>query len=310
MKICIVGPGAIGLLLYFHLCKKVKDLIILDKDAKRAASLKEKGISVLKESRTFTTAVNITAEPADLKDIDLFIVCVKSYDTLSAAKAIKPLCQKNAFILSLQNGLGNLEVLSEVLGEEKILAAVTHKASTLIDEGVIRFAADGQTMIGMKGKKLPAVVREIRTLFNSCAIAAKLVKDLNSVIWSKLIINSAINPLSAILRLKNGDLLKTGESRLLLQMASAEAERIAKRKRIKLLYDDTQTKVEAVCRATADNVSSMLQDVLRQRKTEIDALNGSICRMGQNLKIPTPVNFMLCELIKTIEATYPHSQSK
>ncbi|MBN2120846.1 MAG: 2-dehydropantoate 2-reductase [Candidatus Omnitrophica bacterium] len=304
MTICIVGPGAIGSLFYFFLSKKIKDLQLLDKDKERASCLKAKGLTILKENKSYKIPLNITAQASEITKVDLFIISVKSYDTLSAAKLIKPLCGKDTFVLSLQNGLGNLEVLSEVLGEEKVLGAVTHNASTLIEDGIIRYAASGQTIIGKKGNKLPAVLRQIRTLFNSCGISTNLSKDLDSVIWSKLVINIAINPLTAVLRVKNGDLLKTEEARTLLQMASSEAERIARKKRIKLLYDDTQTKVEAVCRATSNNVSSMLQDTLKRNKTEIDFLNGAICRLGQNLKIATPVNFMLYQLVKTIEQSY------
>jgi len=305
MNISIVGPGAIGCLFYSLLSRKIKSLTLLDKDKKRASFLREKGLTILKDSKSCKISANITSNPVDLKEVDLFIVCVKSYDTPQVAKIIKPLCNKNTFVLSLQNGLGNLEILSEILGEERVLGAVTHKAATLIENGIVRYVADGQTIIGKKGRRLPSILKEVRSIFNSCAITTNISKDLDSVIWSKLSINIAINPLTAILRVKNGDLLKFNEARILMQMASSEAERVAKRKRIKLLYDDTQTKVEAVCRATSDNISSMLQDVLRNRKTEIDFLNGSICRLAQSFKIPTPVNFILYQLVKSIEQSYP-----
>ena len=310
MNIVIVGPGAIGLLFYFLISKKVKTITLLDKNQERAVLLKEKGLTVLKDSKTYKIPLNITSNPGDLKEIDLFIICVKSYDTPQVAKSIKPLCNKDSYVLSLQNGLGNREVLSEILGEEKILGAITHKASTLIGDGSIRYVADGQTTIGRNPGKPAPKLREIRTIFNSCGISTSISKDFDSIIWSKLIINIAINPLTAILRLKNGDLLKFDETRLLMQMASSEAERIAKRKRIRLVYNDTQTKVEAVCRATSDNISSMLQDVLRNKKTEIDFLNGAICRLAQTLKIPAPVNFLLYQLIKTIEQSYSQSVGK
>lgn len=301
MNIVIVGAGAIGSLFYYHLIKKVKNLSFFDADEKRASILKKNGLTVEKDSKTYKISVNVISCKDALKDTDLFLICVKSYDTVTVAKSIKSLCRKNTFILSAQNGLGNLENLSEILGEQRVLGAVTQKASTLIDYGHIRYAADGPTQIGKKGKKLPPILREIRSLFNASSISCSISKDLDSVIWSKLIINIAINPLTAILQVKNGDLLKFNESRLLMQMASSEAERIAKRKRIKLLYGDTQTKIEAVCRATSGNISSMLQDILRNKPTEIDFLNGAICRLGQNLKIPTPVNFMLYQLVKTLQ---------
>jgi len=307
MNITIVGPGAIGSLFYYLLSKKVKALTLLDKDPKRAASLRKKGLTVLKDSKTFRIPLNITSDPAKLKDTGLFIVCVKSYDTLKAAEFIKPACKEKSFVLSVQNGLGNLEMLSEILGEKKILGAVTHKASTLLNPGIIKYTADGQTVLGKKGKKVPAVLREVRSLFNSAKIPTSISKDLDSVIWSKLVINSAINPLTAVLRVKNGGLLKSNQARLLMQMAGSEVERVAKRKRVKLLYDDIQTKLEAVCRVTSENISSMFQDVLTHKKTEIDALNGAVYRLGQSLKIPTPINFLLYNLVKSLEESYPQA---
>ncbi len=307
MNIGVVGAGAIGSLFYFFLSKKVKNLILLDKEKKRASLLKEKGLIVFKNSKSYKVSLNITAEPQDLKDVDLFLICVKSYDTLEVARIIKSIPNRNKeyFVLSLQNGLGNLEILSEILGEEKVLGGVTNMGSTLIDVGVIRLAGEGKTIIGKRGKRLPSILKEIRSIFNACDISTSLTRDLEAALWSKLLINVAINPLTAVLRVRNGWLLKNPHSYLLMQMILNEAERVAKKKRIKLLYDDVQAKVEAVCRATSENVSSMLQDVLRGKRTEIDYLNGAIYRLGESLKVPTPLNFIFFKLVKSIEENYP-----
>ncbi|MDP3804499.1 MAG: ketopantoate reductase C-terminal domain-containing protein, partial [Candidatus Omnitrophota bacterium] len=126
----------------------------------------------------------------------------------------------------------------------------------------------------------------------------------DSVIWSKLIINVGINALTAITRLNNGRLIEYEESRSLLRSAVQEATKIVKRKRIKLAYDDPIQKVESVCKGTAQNVSSMLQDVLNKRRTEIEFINGAIIRQGKALGIPTPVNEVLANLVRTIETSY------
>ncbi|MDD5423124.1 MAG: ketopantoate reductase C-terminal domain-containing protein, partial [Candidatus Omnitrophica bacterium] len=113
-----------------------------------------------------------------------------------------------------------------------------------------------------------------------------------------------INALTGILRIPNGRLLEYEESRELLRSSVQEAVKIVKRKRVKLAYDDPIQKVESVCKATAFNVSSMLQDVLNRKRTEIDFINGAIVRQGKALGIPTPVNDVLTNIIKTLEKSY------
>jgi len=119
-----------------------------------------------------------------------------------------------------------------------------------------------------------------------------------------LIINVGINALTAITRLNNGKLIEFEGTRRILREVVTEAVRVAKRKRIKLIYDDPLAKVEAVCEATAVNVSSMLQDILRKQRTEIDFINGVIVRHAQEYDIPVPVNSILVDLVKTIESSY------
>lgn len=129
-------------------------------------------------------------------------------------------------------------------------------------------------------------------------------RDIKSLAWSKLIINVGINALTAITRLPNGKLIEFEGTKRILRDAVTEATRIAKRKRIKLIYDDPLAKVEAVCESTAANISSMLQDVLRKKHTEIDFINGVIVRLGQELGIAVPINKLLVDLVKTIESSY------
>ena len=129
---------------------------------------------------------------------------------------------------------------------------------------------------------------------------------IKSLLWSKLIINVGINALSAITRLPNGKLIEYEGTKRILREAVTEATRIAKRKRIKLIFDDPLAKVEAVCEGTSANLSSMLQDVLRKKRTEIDFINGVIVRLGQELGIEVPTNKLLVDLIKTIESSYAY----
>ena len=310
MKIVIVGPGAIGLLLFSLLLRSKEEMWLLDKDEERAHRLKKNGIKVEGVSSLKAQNPKVTSDPKEVCDAVLWIICVKSYDTKNVIKRISDFVSSQALVLSLQNGVGNVELLSEAFGSQRVLAGVTNMGATLLDEGVVRHAGEGETVLGRLDGTMGAELRGIRELFQKSKIPLRLSKDPVGVLWSKLIINVGVNALSAITRLKNGRLIQFEGTRRILRDAITEAVKVAKRKRIKLIYDDMLAKAESVCEATADNISSMLADVLNRKKTEIDFLNGAIVRQGESLGIKTPVNELLVDLVKTIEAGYSHEVSK
>lgn len=304
MKIVIVGPGAMGCLLAAFLSKAKQEVWFLDKNKGRAEYISKNGIKVEGISGSWKAQVFATDDISEIKSADIVIICTKSYDTKEAIKSVTGIIKEGALVLTLQNGVGNVEILTEAVGEEKVVAGVSNLGATLLGDGQVRHAGKGETVIGMRCGKIPVVMRDIREAFNKAGLEMRISKDIDSLIWSKLIINVGINALTAITRLNNGRLIEFEGTREILKNAVTEAVKVIKRKRIKLIYDDPLSKVESVCEATATNVSSMLQDVLRQKRTEIDFINGVIVRQGKSLGIQTPVNEILVYLVKTIEASY------
>jgi len=304
MKIVVVGPGAMGCLFAAFLSKVEKEVWILDKDKERAERINKQGIIIEGVSGNWQANVRVTCNLDEIKTADLIIIAVKSYDTHQASLSIKPIVSEETTVLTLQNGLGNIETIGEVLGQERVVAGVTNQGAYVIKEGHIRHAGKGETIIGRIDGRMSLELRRIRDIFNQAGILTKISKDIKGLLWSKLIINVGINALTAITRLNNGRLIEFEGTRRILREAVTEAIRIAKRKRIKLIYDDPLAKVEAVCEATKENISSMLQDVLKNKRTEICSINGVIVRLGQELGIPVPVNSVLLDLVKTIEASY------
>jgi 2-dehydropantoate 2-reductase len=304
MKITVIGPGAIGCLLSAFLSKAEEEVWLLDKDRQRANIIKEQGIKIEGVSGDWQAKVSAASSADEIGRCDLIIIAVKSYDTKEALKNIKPLLGDTSLVLTLQNGLGNVEIISEVASQERTLGGVTNLGATLLGSGHIRHAGRGETVIGRMDGKIPVQLREIREVFNRSGLETRISKDIKSLLWSKLIINVGINALTAITRLNNGRLIEFEYTRKILEGAVNEAVKIAKKKRIKLIYDDPLSKVEAVCEATSQNVSSMLQDALKHRRTEIDFINGVIVRQAQGLGIAAPVNTVLTNLVKTIESSY------
>jgi 2-dehydropantoate 2-reductase len=287
---------------FYNTCGKPEDkLWLLEKDQDRARKLSEQGIAIEGISGSWQSRVKITVNPEEIGRADLLIICVKSYHTRDAITQAKILVDERTQVLTLQNGIGNIEIISEVVGQDKVIGGVTSHGATLLGPGHIRHAGKGETIIGRIDGKIPAELRSIREIFNKAGLETRISRDIKGLLWSKLIINVGINALTAITRLNNGRLLEFETTRRIMRDAVTEAIRVAKRKRIKLLYDDPLARVEAVCEATRDNISSMLQDIRKNKRTEIDFINGVIVRQAQELGIPVPVNSVLVDLVKTLE---------
>jgi len=304
LKIVIVGPGAIGLLLYALLQRTKEDIWLLDKDRERAKRLKKDGARIEGLVALSLSDVRITSDPSELKDAGLWLVCVKSYDTRAAVNSFAAHVRKEASICSLQNGLGNLEVLEERFGEGRVLAGITQMGATRVAENAVRFCGEGETVFGRLDQTLSVGLKDLRELFVRAKLPVKISRDVTGVLWSKLVVNAGINALTAVLAVPNGVLLAHDGARQLMKAAVQEAFKVARRKRIKLLFDDPVAKAESVCEATSENRSSMLMDVLAQKKTEADAINGAIVRYGESLNVKTPVNAMLFDMVKAIESNY------
>jgi len=304
MKITVIGPGALGTLLATNLARAKNDVCLFDNSAERAKKLSAGHPRTEGAGGNHKTRVNVTADLKDIGGSEAIFICVKSYDTENVIKGIKDFLKDDVYVISLQDGIGNLQLISEYVGSDKMIGGVTSNQATLSENGCVRNVSKGDTVIGQDNGKVLGGIREISSVLTKASFPTKITKDINSITWSKLIIDVGINALSAITRLKNGMLVKNEFTREIMRRAVSEAVKVAKRKRIKLIYDDPIQKVESTCRATADNLSPMLQDVLDHKQTEIDYINGAIIRQGKSLNIKTPTNEMLTELVKTIEANY------
>ena len=300
MKIAILGAGAIGSLFGALLWESGEDVVLIGRkrhvDAIKSRGLKVSGISG--ERIVKPKAVTTTQE---IGKVDLIIISVKSYDTEQAAKDALNMIHHNTVVLTIQNGLGNIEKLCEIIGEKHVIGGVTMQGSTLVKPGEIYHAGKGPTIIGELNREITSRIKRIAETFNKAKIETQITQNIWGVLWDKLIINVGINALTAITRMKNGELLKIPETRNIMIEAVKEAVNVAKALNIKLEIKNHVRKVIEVAEATANNKSSMLQDIERRKKTEIDYINGAIVKLGKKLGIKTPVNKTLTALVKAIE---------
>ena len=302
MEILIVGPGAMGCLFAARLFNAGYKVTLLDHNEKRADEINRHGIDIQGVSGSYNARVPVITKLSGI-NADIVLICVKSGNTIDAAKSIKTAVKRNTLIATLQNGIGNVEILKEFFGNDKIIGGITSEGATSLAHGKIRHAGSGSTVLGPR-EKPGASIDKLVEAFNRAGFSASSADNVNDLIWGKLIINVGINALTAITGLKNGQLPGFKGTFEIMKDAVNEAIAVSKAKNISLPYDDPLKKVLEVCSNTSGNIASMLQDVLNKRNTEIAFINGAICREGEIAGIPTPVNLTLTRLVETIESSY------
>jgi 2-dehydropantoate 2-reductase len=197
--------------------------------------------------------------------------------------------------VTLQNGLGNRETLARDLGVARVALGATTTGATLLGPGLVR--AGGEGVISIERHQSAGPVEEA---LKSANFNVHMVDDAQSLIWGKLVINTAINPLTALLRIPNGELLERPEARKVMSALARETAEVANAERVHLPFNNPVDAVEAVARKTATNHSSMFQDVRRGAPTEIDAICGEVVRAGKRHNVNTPANWACWHLVKAM----------
>jgi 2-dehydropantoate 2-reductase len=303
LKIAIIGAGAMGSL-FGSMLSKVSHVLLIEINHDHVEAIQKNGLIVenMEGSRNIFKLL-ITNRPEELSyKVELAIIFTKSCSTRDAAKTARAILDPQGIALTLQNGIGNLEVIQDILGPENAVPGVTSHGGTYLGPGHVRHAGIGPTYIAnMSSKK--SLINKMVNIFNVAGIDTFLSDNMNSLIWGKLIVNVGINALTAICRVPNGVIGKTSECFDIMKEAVSEAATVADALGVMLPYDDPVAQVKKVCEATATNQASMLQDILRGGHTEIEAINGAIVKKADTLGIPTPMNRFLFRIIKAIEAT-------
>lgn len=301
MKIAIIGPGALGCLLAARLFMADEEVCLVDYRPERARNLRARGIAFTDLDGARTVLPLPVALPGELEPAELTIMTVKAHQTAAAAGDLPALLAGGGIALTLQNGLGNLERMAALVGPARLLAGVTFLGATRAGEGEVIYAGQGATLIGAPaGSRVAAAEMEkVVRAFCRAGLACQVRDDIEAALWEKLVVNVGINPLTALLRVRNGALPDIPEAWELAVASAQEAATVAAVSGLPLGLDP-ETRLREVCTATAANRSSMLQDILAGRATEIDALNAQVSARGAALGVATPVNDCLTRLIRAL----------
>ena len=288
-RILVLGAGAMGSIYGAFLSRKNDVTLIGDKT--HVESINSSGLRITGDANE-TIQVKAETEIHDIPRKALIILTTKAYDSEKAINGIRKLIKKDTIVLILQNGLGNEEVVKHVLGEVKVLRGVTKMAAEFFKPGEIKFWT-GETVVEPSDAST-----EIAKILNDCGLRTRISDNIDREIWTKLVVNCVVNPLTAIFRVRNceiwGDSLKNVRQGVVSEcLRVAEAEGIALNRNIAERMDNQVLSYA--------NFSSMYQDIIKGKKTEIDFLNGRIVELGKKHHVPTPFNETLVSFIKFSE---------
>jgi 2-dehydropantoate 2-reductase len=292
MRILIAGAGALGGLYGALLARAGNDVTVLARgaalDALRANGLK------LESSKygTFTAPVNVISDPADAGEIDLIFLAVKAYDLESTARQIAPLVHDGVTVVAVQNGIEHPRTLAALLGDSAVLPGVVIVSATVHTPGTItHVGGPGLIQLGDTGTPNPERLERIAAVFRATGVPVETYPDLWPKLWTKFGIISAMSGISALTRLTLAQIFAVPETRSLYRDCIAEVVAVAEARGVELphaLPEHAIAMVESQ-RPMAER-GSMAYDLLAGRRLEIETLNGSVVRLGEQLGVPTPIN--------------------
>lgn len=286
MRIIICGTGAMACLFGARLAT-VADVTLVGTWPEGIAAINERGVVLEAGGKAVALRTKAARIDDPLEPADLVLVLVKSWQTERIAMRLPSLMKSNGAVLTLQNGIGNLETLGD-----SAYQGVTMQGATMLGPGRIRLGGLGVTYLAA-----PDWVVEP---FQQARFDVKQADDfqVKGLVWGKLSVNCGINALTAILRVPNGELLKRPDAMLMMDRAAVECAMVAWSQGILLPFGDPITEVRKVALATATNYSSMLQDLMRGAPTEIEAINGAVVRAAKQLGILASANEMLWRIVR------------
>lgn len=314
MRVLVMGAGAVGSVVGGFLAKAGHDVTLVGREPHMSA-IAANGLlitGIWGTHHVFSlktlTVPPLLSDTSDLSDFpDLILITAKSYDTRCAVAAIRRLVGPHTLVCSYQNGLGNAETIAEAVGWERTVGARAIFGVWLPEPGQAEVTVIANpTALGVYRPEAPTQrVREIVAAMDIAGLPTVYTDEIGSVLWAKVAYNCALNPLSALLDVPYGELLATDHTREIMREVVTELYVVGNAMAVRLKPDTAEAYLrhlfEDLIPPTAAHYASMREDFRKKRRTEIDALNGAICRYAAELRIPCPTNTILTRLIRARE---------
>ena len=293
LTVAVMGAGAVGCFFGGMLARAGHDVVLIGRPA-HVDAIRERGLRM--DTRMFDEQVRLRAdtEPSAARGADVVLFCVKSTDTVTAAKELEPFLGPDTLLMSMQNGVDNAERLRQVL-KQPVSAAVVYVATEMAGPGHVKHHGRGELVI-----EPAAGAERIAQAFVASGVAVEISDNVRGALWSKLLINCAYNALSALSDQPYGELVKGEGVWTVMDQLLDEGHAVAEADGVTLI-GDVREAVRKIAVTMPGQFSSTAQDLRRGKPTEIDHLNGFLVRRGEALGVPVPANRVLHTLVRLAE---------
>jgi 2-dehydropantoate 2-reductase len=294
MRIAVMGTGGIGGYFGARLVRAGETVGFVGRGAHLRA-IERDGLAVRSIAGDFVVRAPASDDPRRIADlvgpVDLVLFCVKSYDTEAAAEALRPLLRPDTAVLTLQNGVVNVDTLAARLGAERVLGGLVYGFAVIEAPGVIRHTQGGRIVLGeLDGRPTPRV-RAFVEAGGRAGFPVEAAADIMRALWEKYLMIGALSGTTAMTRRPIGDIRACAESRRLYRMILDELAALAKAEGVTLAADAAERSQAAADALNADSYSSLYHDLVQGRRLELEALQGHAVRLGIRHDIPTPALF-------------------
>ncbi|MDQ0269788.1 ketopantoate reductase family protein [Cytobacillus purgationiresistens] len=302
MKIGVAGAGAVGSFFGGLLAKKGNEVTFLAR-GQHLKVMQEQFLTILKGEEKLLVKGTFTDHMPDLADADVVLFCVKSTDTIEMAKQLGSILKKDAIILTMQNGVDNEEVLSNLFGENRMLSAATYVQAALEKPGIVKQSGSFHLMIGELSSEGKDICEEVVQLFNAAGVDARYAPHILETKWSKLLWNATFNPLSAISGARIGEILDHVHLRRTAEMVCKEAIDVAIAKGLNIDSEKMMLTIFDRAEFARTHQTSMLQDRIKGKKMEVESMCGFIVKQAGAMSIHTPTLDAVYSVLKFIDDT-------
>jgi 2-dehydropantoate 2-reductase len=297
MHIAVVGAGNMGCLYGANLARAGEQVTLIDVWQEHVQAMQEQGLTMQGLHGEFVAEVAATTDPNTVSEVDLVVICVNGYNTGAAAEAAQVMLAPDGCVLTLQNGLGNIEILTEVLGDDRVVGGLTFHSADLQAPGQVRHTNKGPTYLGELDRRQTERLETIRAMMQRAGMQPQVEADIVATMWGKFVLNCSINPLCAIADLRPGHIREVEAFDEFQTKIVEEVLALIAAKGIEL-PDPTPLQSIKTYSAKKFHRVSMQQHLLRGRPTEIDSLNGYVVRESQRLGLSAPYNDALTRIVK------------
>ena len=306
MKIGVVGAGAMGSLFGARLVEAgIGDVVLLDINRPHIEAIRERGLSFEDGTETRTVRIRATTDPEEAGRVDFIILFCKHPDTRKAINDARPMLTDETVVWTPQNGIGNVEIIAEVVPETRIAKGLTSSTSIQSGPGSIRtnFQGETETFIWPVAGGENARVCEAAALLTRAGLPTYLAGDIDYRIWRKLCVNATLTALTAAINTAIGPVGESEYGQWLMRRIVEEVVAVANAKGIPLTFDQGYGYVEELREKAFQHIGSTTGDMHNKKMTEIDAMCGAVVREGRKLGVPTPVNETITNFVHLLEAT-------